>query len=492
MITDDREYISAIRARLAQRVGADRYEVWFGPTTQLLLRSDALQVCVPSLFHQDWLRLNFRKDLEVSAAEVCGCAMTIEFRVEPPAPIATAGAQSGTAQASPHVTTGKLAVNTTHEAAAPVPSPPLAASPSALLKSATAAQSAPPAETKLRRKLSSLDAFVVGNSNCLAHKAAQMAVMQPGGYSPLLVHGGPGTGKTHLLEGVYTAFRKANPRAVAVYLSAEQFTSQFLTALHKSGMASFRAKYRELDLLVIDDLHFLAGKKATIGELQHTIDVLLRAGKQLVFAADRSPAALKVLGAELTSRLSGGMVCRLEPAEYATRLGIVRNQAAQLGMHVPEDVQAYLAATLTSQARELIGALKRLQAESLAHERPITLALAEQSLVDLIDQQRVVKLPDIAKAVCDVFGLEADSLQSDRKSRVVSHPRMLAMYLARKYTRAPLAEIGTFFGKRSHSTVISAQKKIEGLMAAGSEQPRTAALNLEEAIRRVEAQLRAS
>jgi chromosomal replication initiator protein len=161
-------------------------------------------------------------------------------------------------------------------------------------------------------------------------------------------------------------------------------------------------------------------------------------------------------------------------------------------MKVPEDVQAYLAATLTSQARELIGALKRLQAESLAHERPITLTLAEQSLVDLIDQQRVVKLPDIAKAVCEVFGLEADSLQSDRKSRVVSHPRMLAMYLARKYTRAPLSEIGTFFGKRSHSTVISAQKKIESLMATGGEQPRTAALNLEEAIRRVEAQLRAS
>lgn len=499
MITDDREYISAIRARLAERVGADRYEVWFGPTTHLLLRNDSLQVYVPSLFYQDWLRANFRKDLEASAAEVCGRAMTIEFRVDSPAPTAASAQTSATSAqnvaAQPHANTtpGDPAVNPLLEAAAPAQTPQNAAGPPALLKPAIATQnSTPGAEATLRRKLNSLDSFVLGTSNCLAHKAAQMAVMQPGGYSPLLVHGGAGTGKTHLLEGIYSAFRKANPRAVAVYLSAEQFTSQFLHALHKSGMASFRAKYRELDLLVIDDLHFLAGKKATIGELQHTIDVLLRSGKQLVFAADRSPAALKVLGAELTSRLSGGMVCRLEPAEYATRLGIVRNQAAQLKMNVPEEVQAYLAATLTSQARELIGALKRLQAESLAHERPITLALAEQSLVDLIDQQRVVKLPDIAKAVCEVFGLEADSLQSDRKSRVVSHPRMLAMYLARKYTRAPLAEIGTFFGKRSHSTVISAQKKIEGLMAAGGEQPRTASLNLEEAIRRVEAQLRAS
>lgn len=494
MITDDREHISAIRARLAERVGVDRYEVWFGPTTQLLLRSDALQVSVPSLFYQDWLRSNFRQDLEASAAEVCGRAMAIEFRVEAPAATASpAGTSHSATQGRAHAAPGSASPIPTIAAAATAQLKLVADPAPAVLKQvATVPGSVPGAETSLRRKLNSLDSFVVGTSNCLAHKAAQMAVMQPGGYSPLLVHGPAGTGKTHLLEGIYSAFRKTNPRAVAVYLSAEQFTSQFLHALHKSGMASFRAKYRELDLLVIDDLHFLAGKKATIGELQHTIDVLLRGGKQLVFAADRSPAALRVLGAELTSRLSGGMVCRLEPAEYATRLGIVRNQASQLGMKVPEDVQAYLAATLTSQARELIGALKRLQAESLAQERPITLTLAEQSLVDLIDQQRVVKLPDIAKAVCEVFGLEADSLQSDRKSRVVSHPRMLAMYLARKYTRAPLSEIGTFFGKRSHSTVISAQKKIESLMATGGEQPRTAALNLEEAIRRVEAQLRAS
>ncbi len=494
MITDDREHISAIRARLAERVGVDRYEVWFGPTTQLLLRSDSLQVSVPSLFYQDWLRSNFRKDLEASAAEVCGRAMAVEFRVETPASLASSEVTpNGQTQSHVHAAPGSTSPLPPIAAAAPAQLKLIAEPAPVVLKQVAAPPSpAPGAEAPLRRKLNSLDSFVVGTSNCLAHKAAQMALMQPGGYSPLFVHGPAGTGKTHLLEGIYSAFRKTQPRAVAVYLSAEQFTSQFLHALHKSGMASFRAKYRELDLLVIDDLHFLAGKKATIGELQHTIDVLLRGGKQLVFAADRSPAALKVLGPELTSRLSGGMVCRLEPAEYATRLGIVRNQASQLGMQVPEDVQAYLAATLTSQARELIGALKRLQAESLAHERPISLTLAEQSLVDLIDQQRVVKLPDIAKAVCEVFGLEADSLQSDRKSRVVSHPRMLAMYLARKYTRAPLSEIGTFFGKRSHSTVISAQKKIESLMATGGEQPRTAALNLEEAIRRVEAQLRAS
>ncbi len=236
-------------------------------------------------------------------------------------------------------------------AVAPSPAPTPPAANGSADNSPGSHQSKPAAATgngngAVRRRLASLDAYVVGRSNCLAHKAAQMAVAQPGGYSPLLVHGPTGTGKSHLLEGIYAAFRKSRPRAAAVYLSAEQFTSYFLQALHKSGMASFRGKYRDLELLVIDDLQFLANKKATIGELQHTIDTLLRAGRQLVFSADRSPAALKVLGPELMSRLSGGMVCRLEPPEFATRLGIVRAQAAQLGLDVPDDVQAYIASQL--------------------------------------------------------------------------------------------------------------------------------------------------
>ncbi len=326
---DDREIVSAIRARLAERIGKDRYEVWFGATTQLAVRDQSLVVTVPSQFFQDWLRSHFRKDLEASSLEACGRPLTLAFRIVAPEVTAPAApAQSAETNGSPsHATNG--------HAAGP----------------ATGQGSIAP-----RRRLASLDAFVVGHSNCLAHKAAQMAVAQPGGYSPLLVHGSTGTGKSHLLEGIYAAYRKSRPRAAAVYLSAEQFTSYFLQALHKSGMASFRGKYRDLELLVIDDLQFLANKRATIGELQHTIDTLLRAGRQLVFSADRSPAALKILGPELISRLSGGMVCRLEPPEFATRRGIVRSQAALLALDVPEDVQSYLASHLTSQTRELIGA----------------------------------------------------------------------------------------------------------------------------------------
>ncbi len=492
MITDDRELVSAIRARLADRVGNDRYEVWFAPPTQLAIRDSTLLVSVPSQFFQDWLRSHFRKDLEACAQEACGHPLSLEFRIVAAVPNKSAESNTSNLRRDRELAQPELcATNTASKSNGAIHANGANGSAAVVAPQEGTAESS--AADLPRRRLNSLAAYVVGNSNCLAHKAAQMAVAQPGGYSPLLVHGPTGTGKTHLLEGIYSAFRKSRPRSGAVYLSAEQFTSHFLQALHKSGMASFRGRFRDLELLVVDDLQFLAGKKATIGELQHTIDTLLRNGKQLVFAADRPPAALKALGPELASRLSGGMVCRLEPAEYATRLGIVRHQAVELGMNVPEEVQAYVAAQLTSQSRELIGALKRLHAMSLAHERPITLALAEETLAELVDHQgRLVKLPDIEKAVCEVFGIDPDSLQSSRKGKLVSHPRMLAMYLARKYTRAPLTEIGSYFGKRSHSTVISAQKKIEGWITnSGSQKLSDTSLSLEETIRRVEAQLRA-
>jgi chromosomal replication initiator protein len=277
-----------------------------------------------------------------------------------------------------------------------------------------------------------------------------------------------------------------------VYLSAEQFTTGFVEALRGSGLPSFRQKCRGANLLAIDDLQFFVGKARTLEELQYTVDTLLADGRQLVLASDRSLGELRSLGPELSSRLAGGLVCQIEPPEFATRLGILRRLRDELRLVAEEDVLARVAGQITAGARELRGALHRLQAMSAAFGEPITMDMADAALRELARQcTRPVRLADVEHAVCDVFGVEPAQLRSERKGRNVSEPRMLAMWLARKYTRAAWSEIGQFFGRRSHSTVIAAHRRVERMISAQGEiglgdRP----CRVEEAIRRLETALR--
>ena len=343
------------------------------------------------------------------------------------------------------------------------------------------------------RKFASLSSFVVGPCNKLALYSAEMVVRNPGKVTPFFVHGPTSVGKTHLLEGIWSAERKAGRGTTTVYLSAEQFTSQFLEALRGGGLPVFRRKHRGVRVLILDDLHFLAGKRATQVEMMHTVETLLREGRQLVIAADRPPAEFKDFMPELVTRLSSGMVCRIEPPEFPTRLGIVATMCRRLGVELSAEVQRYVATQFTGHARELSGAICRLQAMSEATGRKISLELAEEALGEMVRQNsRVVRLGDIEKAICTLFGLESQSLQSSDKSRRVSQPRMLAMWLARKHTRAALSEIGEFFGRRSHSTVISAQKRVDHWMVY--DEPislHEQTWKIDEAIRQVERQLTA-
>jgi chromosomal replication initiator protein len=506
LTTDETDVVSVLRTALAGKVGRERFELWFGGNTRLTLCDGALIVGAPNRFFQEWIRQNFRQQIEDVCTETLGKCPALEFHIDSTLGIARSepAVQGTTSTATVPLRRGAAFDNRPFDGAAVV-SAALEAATSHLEARAepvahgdSAANGSPAArggEAPLgyaRSAPMDLASFVAGATNRLAFASAETAARQPGRLTPLLIHGPTGVGKTHLLRGICHAARKLRPELRAIYLSAEHFTTGFLEALRGSGLPNFRRKYRGVELLLLDDLHFLIGKRATQVELLHTIDELLREGRQLVFAADRAPMELTDLGPELTARLQSGMVCLVDPPDYATRLGIVGQMARRFALSLPQDVQEFVAAQLTCHARELSGALCRLQATSQATGRPITLAMAREALTELIRQSsRMVRLPDIERAVCDIFGVEPAGLQSGRKDKSVSHPRMLAMWLARKHTRAALSEIGEFFGRRSHSTVISAQRRIEDGMASGMTiELANRHWNLDEAIRLVERRLR--
>lgn len=504
----DMEIVTAMRKLLAEKLGADRYELWLAPTV-FSLANEKLTVEVASKFSGDWLRQHYRGTLEAVAESVVGKTVPVEFRTNtrlavspektsqscnPTPPSQSYNSDHGTSQSQakqpdhqlPTAAKSKLhqtATNGTSTGNAP-------ASMAGLLSAA--AEHRQEAVQSPRRRFATLESFVVGPCNRLAHASAQSATERLGSVTPLVVHGPHGCGKTHLLEAIWSAAR-ANGRAVnAVYLAAEQFTTLFLSALRGSGLPSFRRKYRGVELLLIDDLQFFSRKKATLVELLHTIDSLSREGRQLVFSCDRPPHELSDLGPELTTRLSGGMVCKIEAPNAQTRLQLVHQFANRLNFVLPDDVAELIATEITAGARELSGAVNRLHAAGRLLGHTIDLNFAVETLAEMMQAgTKAVRLADIEHAVCDVFGLAKNSLQSGRRAKDVSTPRMLAMFLARKLTRAGLTEIGAHFGRRSHSTVISAHKRVTDWMANQSEidlGPQRC--KIDDALRRVEAQLR--
>lgn len=456
MTRDDMDIVSAIRRGLVDEVGQDRFDLWFGSADSFQLQDGKLTVAAPSAFVVERIRGQFEIALRNVAAGVLGREVGIGYRI-----VAGVAAPASETQDS-------LPVDETEPS------------------------QVQPQPRGSRRKFASLDAFVVGDSNRVAFTALLSIVDRPGVMTPIVVHGPTGCGKSHLLEGVWSASRKNAPRRRIVMLSAEQFTSYFLEALQGSGLPSFRRKYRDVELLIIDDVQFFVGKRATLIELQHTLDSLLREGRQIVLSCDRPPAELTGLGPELVARMSGGLVCGVQHADEGTRRIILRQFAEARQLKIPQSVLDLIAAELPGDARQLSGALNRLHASSLAHGQPISMAMAVSALTDLFQNaRRTIHMPDIEKAVCDIFGLESKALRSNKKTNAVSHPRMLAMWLARRYTRAAYSEIGHYFGDRSHSTVISAQKKVKTWVDDGT-QIRLAGgdCKVEDAIKRVELRLR--
>lgn len=473
METSDRDIVSAFRAALSDRIGHQRFDLWFALDECITIEGPAVVIQMPDEFSLDRIRKGFSEDIREVASQMIGVGRSVVFRLGG-ASNRKRRVQSGSVDNVPGM---KQALATTT-----VPS----------LSNAATEQ---PNESKgsYLKRLARFESYVVGDNSKLAYTAATMVPERLGHVSPLYMYGPTGSGKTHLLQSIYSATRRSQRNAKCVMLSAEQFTSLFLDALQGQGLPSFRRKYREIDLLIVDDVQFLAGKKATVVEFLHTIDTLLRAGKQVVVSSDRTPAELSCLGEELSARLASGLVCGVVYPEVETRFKIALQIANQRGLNVKQSVLKLIAAETAGDARQIQGALNRIDAMGRILGEVVSLDTARSSLADLFQAtRRIVSMPDIEKAVCEVFGLESKSLKSARKAKVVSQPRMLAMWLARKYTRSALSEIGDFFGGRSHSTVVAAQKKVNCWV----EDKRTLQIaqtecTISDAIRRIEANIQA-
>ena len=484
-ITANDLQLARLADAIAQRVGQQRFHVWFNNSTKLDLRQDGLEIAVPNDFISEWIGKNFTRPIQEAAHEVLGTPLQVRFSVVPelfevesanqkaaPAEEAPAKAPAGRGKngAAGGKSNGKAAAAqaaaepaTVSRAVQIVSGAPRPAGDAS--RDAAAYQLSPfMSRPRLRHDMES---FVVGPSNQLAYNTAQYVSEFPGvQYNPLFIHGGCGLGKTHLLQGLCKKFIERHPTKRWMYLTGEEFTNEFLAALRANKLDGFRRRVRDLDLLVIDDVHFLGGKRATQEEFLHTFNAIEAMGRQVVMASDNHPKLIEEFGESLINRFVSGMVVRIDPPNFATRCEILRSLARRTNATLSDEVVTWIARRVTQSVRELEGALTRVAAHAAMCGREASAETVQEALGDL-DRQLVapVRPENVLQSVCDYFGLEHKDLMSGRRQRTISLARSVAMYLVRKTAKLSFPEIGSRMGKRNHSTVISACRRIERAVA---------------------------
>lgn len=432
---------------LEEQLGSRRFRHWFATASQFTLQGGELTVQVSSPYLLKFIQQKFHGLLTQLAAAHLGPQSLIRY-------------ESGRAVTlqPPVAKTDADAPTLTHVARTSV------ARTSAPVEAETAGKKA-----AARRRLADLGQFVVGSGNDLAYMAVRQVVEQPAAVSPVYIHATVGMGKTHLLEGTCRQLRREFPTLQTLLITAEQFCNYFTQALSAKTLPSFRQRFRNVDVMLVDDVDFLDGKHAIQEEFLHTLKRLHEEGKQVVVTSSRHPRMLLKTSDELITRYLAGLVCRIEALDDQTRQELARRYAVRLRLNIVPAAIDFIASRFRDNVREIEGALNVLQTWSTMTGQRVTQGAARELLARLHrDSLRIIRVADIEKVVCETYAVSAEELRSDSRRATVAQPRMLAMYLARRLTQAAYSEIGSHFGGRNHSTVMSAEKRIQQQLSQGA------------------------
>jgi len=403
-----------------KKVNQQSYNTWFKPTQLIKHDGRALYVRVPNSYFQDWL--NEHIDVVLDAAHLAGLGdINVVYIIEKP-PIDRADAPSQ----------GQLDFESV--------------------------------ENTLNPKYT-FDTFVVGSSNQFAHAAAQAVADRPSkAYNPLFIYGGVGLGKTHLMHAIGHALKLNNKPLRLTYVSTEKFTNELINAIRHDKLLSFRERYRNNDVLMIDDIQFIAGKERTQEEFFHTFNSLYDAHKQIIISADCPPREIPTLEERLHSRFEWGLIADIQPPDLETKVAIIKKKAERQSISIPDNVAMYIASKIKSNIRELEGALVRLIAYCSLTGSEVSLPTAQETLHDILGAgERAITIEMIQKAIADHFHMRIQELKAKNNSKAVATPRQIAMYLCKKLTGVSLPQIGREFGNKHHTTVLHSINKIEHL-----------------------------
>jgi chromosomal replication initiator protein len=459
--------------RLRARVSQQNYDMWLAPIECTGWGEGKLRLRAPNSYVRLWFESNFLDAARAEVQTVTGQDVVVEFDPDGPDVIQrrnvqgtgqNAGRGDGAAGEEVEATEGEPARASTGSASLLKPAAHISSSHSSHHSSEPDVPLGPPEAATLNPRYS-FETFVAGPSNQLACAASQAAASSfPPKYNPVFLCGGAGLGKTHLLHAIGHRHLIHRPESRVVYISSERFMNEYINAIRTGRMHEFRVRYREgIDVLLIDDVQFLAGKDGTQEEFFHTFNALHDAHRQIVLTADRKPREIADIADRLRTRFAWGLLADIEPPELEVRIAILRKKAAAEAVQLPDDVALYIASSIKSNVRELEGALIRLAAYASLSKRQIDLEFAQETLGAAITSPREVLTADtVIKAVASYYGLKVADIKSPRRHKSVASPRAIAMYLSRQHTKDSYPDLGRSFGGKHHTTVISAVEKIAG------------------------------